>query len=313
MIKVFEPVRVKGKLMAKCVATGEIAPKDTIRHIQLLNAEKNQQQLMVTAGGRVTRVDAPKSSKPAAPGKMSFLNVLEKRDPAVMFGNLERLTKMVGRGIQPSLVITGMAGVGKTHLVKDTLKQMGLRESYEFVHFKGRATAAGLFITLYQNSDKIVVLDDCDSVFKDDDAVNILKAALDSYDTRKISYITSKPLKDEFGEPLPPHFEFTGKIIFISNINQSKLDDAIRSRSFVADISMNTAQMFQRMEQLMESMERTIPLAAKQQALAIMKKLDAKFTGIDVNLRSFIKAARICAMGFDNAEEMVAEQIIAAE
>jgi hypothetical protein len=143
--------------------------------------------------------------------------------------------------------------------------------------------------------------------------VNILKAALDSYDTRRISYISSKPLKDEWGNPLPAHFEFTGRIIFISNINQSKLDEAIRSRSFVADITMNTVQMFQRMEQLMESMERTIPLPAKQQALEIMKKLDSKFVGIEVNLRSFIKAARICAMGFDNAEEMIAEQIIAAE
>ena len=312
-MRVFEPVRVKGKLMAKCVATGEFASKDTIRHIQLLNAEKNRQQLMVAPNGRVTRVDAPTTATASSPAKMSFLSVLESRDPKVMFGNLERLTKMVGRGIQPSLVITGMAGVGKTHLVKETLKGMGLRESYEFVHFKGRATAAGLFITLYQNSDKVVVLDDCDSVFKDDDAVNILKAALDSYDTRKISYISSKPLKDEFGEPLPPHFEFTGKIIFISNINQSKLDEAIRSRSFVADITMNTTQMFTRMEQLMDSMERSIPLAAKQQALEIMKNLDSKYAGIDVNLRSFIKAARICAMGFDNPEEMVAEQIIAAE
>jgi hypothetical protein len=230
-----------------------------------------------------------------------------------MFGNLERLTKMVGRGIQPSLVITGMAGVGKTHLVKETLKGMGLTESKDFVHFKGRATAAGLFITLYQNSDKIIVLDDCDSVFKDDDAVNILKAALDSYDTRKISYISSKPLKDEYGDPIPPHFEFTGRIIFISNIHQSKLDEAIRSRSFVSDITMNTTQMFTRMEQLMEGMERSIPIAAKQQALEIMKRLDSKFAGIDVNLRSFIKAARICAMGFDNPEEMIAEQIIAAE
>lgn len=230
-----------------------------------------------------------------------------------MFSNLERLTKMVGRGIQPSLVLTGMAGVGKTHLVKETLKGMGLTESSDFVHFKGRTTAAGLFITLYNNSNKIVVFDDCDSVFKDDDAVNILKAALDSYDTRRISYISSKPLKDEWGNPLPAHFEFTGRIIFISNINQSKLDEAIRSRSFVADITMNTVQMFQRMEQLMDSMERTIPLPAKQQALEIMKKLDSKFVGIEVNLRSFIKAARICAMGFDNAEEMIAEQIIAAE
>ena len=76
---------------------------------------------------------------------------------------------------------------------------------------------------------------------------------------------------------------------------------------------MNTGQMFTRMEQLMDSMESSIPLPAKRQALEIMKRLDTKFTGIDVNLRSFIKAARICAMGFDNAEEMVAEQIIAAE
>jgi hypothetical protein len=316
MLNVFEAVRVKGKLMAKNVKTGEFAPKGLIRDVQLRNAEANREVLMVSSTGRVTRVAASTAgvaTTPAAPAKMSFLTVLESRDPQVMFGNLERLTKMVGRGIQPSLVITGMAGVGKTHLVKETLKQLGLTESKDFVHFKGRATAAGLFITLYQNSDKIIVLDDCDSVFKDDDAVNILKAALDSYDTRKISYISSKPLKDEYGDPIPPHFEFTGRIIFISNIHQSKLDEAIRSRSFVSDITMNTTQMFTRMEQLMEGMERSIPIAAKQQALEIMKRLDSKYAGIDINLRSFIKAARICAMGFDNAEEMIAEQIIAAE
>ena len=315
-MNVFEAVRVKGKLMAKNTVTGEFAPKGLIRDVQLRTAEANREVLMVSGNGRVVRVAAATAGvavAPAAPAKMSFLSVIDSRDPEVMFDNLTRLTKMVGRGIQPSLVITGMAGVGKTHLVKETLKQMGLRESYEFVHFKGRTTAAGLYITLYQNSDKIVIFDDCDSVFKDEDAVNLLKAALDSYDTRRISYISSKPLKDEYGEPLPAHFEFTGKVIFISNINQSKLDAAIRSRSFVSDISMNTVQMFQRMEQLMPTMETKIPLAAKQQALEIMKALDKKYVGIDINLRSFIKAARICAMGFDNPEMMVAEQIIAAE
>ena len=315
-MNVFEAVRVKGKLMAKNTVTGEFAPKGLIRDVQLRTAEANREVLMVSGNGRVVRVAAATAGvavAPAAPAKMSFLSVVESRDPEVMFDNLTRLTKMVGRGIQPSLVITGMAGVGKTHLVKETLKQMGLRESYEFVHFKGRTTAAGLYITIYQNSDKIVIFDDCDSVFKDEDAVNLLKAALDSYDTRRISYISSKPLKDEYGEPLPAHFEFTGKVIFISNINQSKLDAAIRSRSFVSDISMNTTQMFTRMEQLMETMEPSIPLAAKQQALSIMKELDAKYAGIDINLRSFIKAARICAMGFEDPTMMVAEQIIAAE
>lgn len=315
MMNVFEAVRVNGKLMAKNVKTGEFAPKGLIREVQLRSAESNREVLAVSSTGRVSRIAAAEAgvSVAAAPSKLSFLSVVESRDPEVMFENLERLTKMVGRGIQPSLVITGMAGVGKTHLVKETLTQMGLRESYDFEHFKGKATPAGLYMTLYANSDKIVVLDDCDSIFKDDDAVNILKAALDSYDTRQISYISTKPLKDEFGEPIPSRFEFTGKIIFISNINQSKLDAAIRSRSFVSDISMNTEQMFIRMEQLMESMERSIPLAAKRQALDIMKELNAKFGGVDINLRSFIKASRICAMGFEDPTMMVAEQIIAAD
>lgn len=311
MTNVFKPVRIKGKLFGKNVATGEIAGKETIRHIQLLNAEKNGEVLFVGANGRVSRMPAAQSGVAPELQKMSFMSVKQQQDPEVMFTNIERLTKMVGRGIQPSLVITGGAGMGKTHLVKNTLEGMGLRESYDFVHFKGRATAAGLFITLYENSDKIIVLDDCDSVFRDDDAVNILKGALDSYDTRKISYITTKSLKDEFGGEVPRHFEFTGRVIFISNISQSKLDEAIRSRSFVADVDLTTDQMFTRMEQLMPKMESRIPLAAKEQALELMKELDKEFDGLEINLRSFIKAARICAMGFENPKMMIAEQIIA--
>jgi hypothetical protein len=310
MTNVFKPVRIKGKLFGKNVATGEIASKDLIRHIQLLNAEKNSEVLFVGANGRVTRMPAAQSGVAPEPQKMSFMSVKQQQDPQEMFNNIERLTKMVGRGIQPSLVITGGAGMGKTHLVKNTLEGMGLRESYDFVHFKGRATAAGLFITLYENSDKIIVLDDCDSVFRDDDAVNILKGALDSYDTRKISYITTKALKDEFGSEVPRHFEFSGRIIFISNISQSRLDEAIRSRSFVADVDLTTEQMFARMEQLMAKMESKIPMAAKQQALEYMKELDKEFDGLEINLRSFIKAARICAMGFENPKMMIAEQII---
>ena len=309
MNNIYKPARIDGKLVAKNVATGSIAPESLIRYIQIRNAEKNGEVLVVNANGRVSRIHSP---QPKSKQKLSFMTVVEKRDPKVMFDNLERLTKMVGRGIQPSLVITGGAGLGKTYLVKKTLTDMGLEEAKQFVHFKGRATAAGLFVTIYENSDKIIVLDDCDSVFKDVDAVNLLKAALDSYDTRKLSYISTKPLKDVYGDPVPRHFEFTGKIIFISNISQSKLDEAIKSRSFVSDISMNTQQMFKRIDDLKDDIERKIPVEVKDKALAIMKKLEKKFDGVEINLRSFIKAARICAMGFEDCESMVAEQIIKA-
>ena len=311
MNNIYKPARIDGKLVAKNVATGSIAPESLIRYIQIRNAEKNSELLVVNGNGRVSRMHNT-NYKSNEPQKLSFMSVVEKRDPKVMFNNLERLTKMVGRGIQPSLVITGGAGLGKTYLVKKTLTDMGLEEAKQFVHFKGRATAAGLFVTLYENSDKIIVLDDCDSVFKDMDAVNMLKAALDSYDTRKLSYISTKPLKDAYGDPVPRHFEFTGKIIFISNISQSKLDDAIKSRSFVSDISMNTKQMFQRIDDLKDQIETKIPNEVKDTALEIMKGLEKKYDGVEINLRSFIKACRICAMGFENAEGMVAEQIIKA-
>lgn len=311
MNNIYKPARIDGKLVAKNVATGSIAPENLIRYIQIRNAEKNKELLVVNGNGRVSRLHNT-NYKSNEPQKLSFMSVVEKRDPKVMFNNLERLTKMVGRGIQPSLVITGGAGLGKTYLVKKTLTDMGLEEAKQFVHFKGRATAAGLFVTLYENSDKIIVLDDCDSVFKDMDAVNMLKAALDSYDTRKLSYISTKPLKDAYGDPVPRHFEFTGKIIFISNISQSKLDEAIKSRSFVSDISMNTKQMFQRIDDLKNQIETKIPNEVKDKALQIMKGLEKKYDGVEINLRSFIKACRICAMGFENAEGMVAEQIIKA-
>jgi len=311
MNNIYKPARIDGKLVAKNVATGSVAPENLIRYIQIRNAEKNNELLVVNGNGRVSRMHNT-NYKSKEPQKLSFMTVVEKRDPKVMFNNLERLTKMVGRGIQPSLVITGGAGLGKTYLVKKTLTDMGLEEAKQFVHFKGRATAAGLFVTLYENSDKIIVLDDCDSVFKDMDAVNMLKAALDSYDTRKLSYISTKPLKDAYGDPVPRHFEFTGKIIFISNISQSKLDEAIKSRSFVSDISMNTKQMFQRIDDLKNQIETKIPNEVKDKALEIMKGLEKKYDGVEINLRSFIKACRICAMGFENAEGMVAEQIIKA-
>jgi hypothetical protein len=311
MTNVFEAVRVKGKLMAKNTKTGEFAPKGLIRDVQLRTAEANREVMFVSATGRVTRMPAAEAGVALAPApvmKLSFLQAKEAQCPDEMFKNIERLTKMVGRGLQPSLVITGGAGMGKTHIVKSTLEGMGLQESYDFVHFKGRATAAGLFVTLYENNDKIIVLDDCDSVFRDDDAVNILKGALDSYDTRKISYISTKSLKDEFGSEVPRHFEFSGRIIFISNISQSRLDEAIRSRSFVADVDLTNDQMFERIAQLMPQMESRVPAAAKEQALELMKELDAEFE-IEINLRSFIKAARICAMGFENPKMLVAEQI----
>ena len=93
-MNVFEAVRVKGKLFAKNVNTGEFAAEGLIRPVVLRAAEANREVMMVGANGRVTRVAAATAgvavaSNPNA-GKMSFMSVVDSRNPEEMFGNLER-------------------------------------------------------------------------------------------------------------------------------------------------------------------------------------------------------------------------------
>jgi hypothetical protein len=71
--------------------------------------------------------------------------------------------------------------------------------------------------------------------------------------------------------------------------------------------------MFERMQQLAATIEPCISMEFKLQALDIMQQLHAEYRGVSVNLRSFIKAARICAMQYADPVAMVAEQIIAPE
>jgi hypothetical protein len=134
------------------------------------------------------------------------------------FEFLEDLTSMVITGVTPSLVVTGGAGNGKTNCVKRTINDNQLKDS-DFIFFKGYSTARGLYNTLYDNNGKLIIFDDCDSVLEDKVSQNILKSALDSYEDRTISWMS----KLSKGDVYPTHFNFTGRIIFISNKSKESI------------------------------------------------------------------------------------------
>jgi hypothetical protein len=54
---------------------------------------------------------------------------------------------------------------------------------------KGTCSAAGLYELLFIHRHKLLIFDDFDSVLKDEDCVNYLKAALDTYAIREVSKI----------------------------------------------------------------------------------------------------------------------------
>jgi GT2 family glycosyltransferase len=81
---------------------------------------------------------------------------------------------------------------------------------------KGFMTAVMLYRLLYEHREKgqIVFLDDCDSIFWNEDALNILKAALDTVEHRIVSY---RAMGDD--DDIPSEFEFKGTMVFATNID----------------------------------------------------------------------------------------------
>jgi hypothetical protein len=157
-----------------------------------------------------------------------------------------------------------------------------------FTQVKGYSTAKGLYRTLFENNGGVIVFDDCDAVLKDPVALNLLKGALDSYGRRIISW--NADMRDE---DLPRSFNFTGKVIFISNLSQDSIDQAIRSRSMMIDLSMNEDQKIDRMAHIINSPEfmEEFEMADKLEALGLIREL--KDSAKEISLRTLIQVTKI--------------------
>ena len=225
------------------------------------------------------------------------------------FGFVEKLVSMVASGVQPSAVVTGSGGLGKTYTVTKTLEAAGytdvsdlaafevgtkIRKSKSFTMVKGYSTAKGLYRTLFENNGSVIVFDDCDAVLKDPVALNLLKGALDSYGKRIISW--NADMKDE---DLPRSFNFEGRVIFISNLGQDKIDQAIRSRSMMIDLSMTTDQKIDRMAYIAELPEFLPEYDAKvkKDALGLIREI--KDDVAEISLRTLISVSKIRAANTD--------------
>jgi hypothetical protein len=168
------------------------------------------------------------------------------------FDMLKDMTKAVKKGDVRAMIVSGPPGVGKSHGVEevleryDTLEHLGGSRKYDVV--KGAMSPIGLYVKLfnYKEKDQVLVFDDCDAIFEEPLALNILKAALDSKKKRTIHWNT-----DSFklrNEGVPDSFEFKGSAIFITNLDfhdvkskkiRSHLE-ALESRCHYMDLTIST-------------------------------------------------------------------------
>lgn len=246
-------------------------------------------------------------------------------DPDTIFEDIDAYVDMVIKRIQPSLIICGLPGVGKTHNVTKRIKSNGLVEiepmnfpddaslkdlkdmnidpleetNGDWVHIKGASTAYMMYVNLFKYKDKLIVFDDCDSVFKDKDGINVLKGALDSGAKRIISWASKSTMSKN--AIAPPRFEFKGRIIFISNLSMEKIDSAVRSRSFVVDINLKREDVIKRIKTILphigSDLEVPLKMEAKERALSFLADAVNNGDEIEISIRTLVNFAKIAQSG----------------
>lgn len=172
---------------------------------------------------------------------------------AERFDILHDMTKAATNGDIRAMIVSGPPGVGKSYGVEQEIEKAclidqiaGRKLRAEVV--KGSASPLGLYQALYKYSDEncVLVFDDCDTILFDDVSLNLLKGALDSGKSRRISWLSeSRVLKDE---GIPSSFNFKGSVIFITNLKFDKMKsqklkdhlDALQSRCHYLDLTLDT-------------------------------------------------------------------------
>lgn len=210
---------------------------NSISDIEFANGEQSN---MNTTSVAQTITTAVESDEDAMNRIATRFSVLDEMSGACIAGDIR------------AMIVSGPPGVGKSHGVTVQMEKAsmfdkisGKRPRFEIV--KGAISGIGLFATLYKYSDKknVLVFDDCD-VWEDQDALNVLKGALDSGKTRRISWNKDSRLLREEG--VPNTFNFNGSVIFITNLNFSdrrsnKIKahlEALQSRCHYLDLTIDT-------------------------------------------------------------------------
>lgn len=167
-----------------------------------------------------------------------------------VFNVLNKVAGGIVQGHLNAAIVSGAPGCGKTHGMERELSRAEKAGKITYNTVKGSMSPIGLYRSLYECSEagSVLVIDDCDSIFGDLDALNLLKACLDTGKTRMVHWNKeSRALADE---GVPRKFEFKGAVIFITNIDfaheilkgnkMAPHYEALLTRSLYVDLKVHT-------------------------------------------------------------------------
>lgn len=168
------------------------------------------------------------------------------KEVAELNEDANEFVQSVINGVHRAAVIYGQSGMGKTHVVTNTMQECGLTEGEDYAVLRSHTTPLMLYTWLYLMREKgqFVVLDDCDGIISKEDGLNLLKGATDN-SFRQVGWATTQQILHPITkEVIPSSFQFNGTVIITTNVQlavgKSRIAnhlDAIRSRA--ASYSLN--------------------------------------------------------------------------
>jgi hypothetical protein len=225
-----------------------------------------------------------------------------------LFDALTIMTEATAHGMNRSLIISGPAGIGKTFESDRVLDNLG--PNFRVKRVSGFMRLTGLYRVFYENRFKncTIVFDDSDSIFGDEDKLNILKNATDTKEVRKITWGAETAMETENGEAIPREFAFEGNVIFITNTDmQSMVDrggrmsehyEALISRSHYLAIYMPESRdyMIRIKHVLREGMLRKQGFTEDQEATVVEFMEENADDLRELSLRMVLKLAQLVKM-----------------
>jgi hypothetical protein len=200
---------------------------------------------------------------------------------------LKDVVRDVG-GIHNGVIISGTAGIGKTHTVRDVIEnELGWSEGVNYSFYSGgKITPAALYKILEKDMDKCIIFDDLDSMWYDLTMSNMLKGALQTSGPRRVTYGSVDTQEG---------FDFQGSIIFITNLTKTQLlkyGDPVLDRIPNVHFDITKDELMNYILGMLEVIMPGVPIEIKEEAFAFYKKFGPKYSSAkykDLSIRAFTK------------------------
>jgi hypothetical protein len=207
-----------------------------------------------------------------------------------IYQQLEDFTKMIQMTQINGMIVTGSSGIGKTSTVRRTLRYMQVDYAYDKVVTKSKGD---LYKILHNNNNKVLIIDEANEMIKKGSPfLPILLSALEAGENRRITYFNKRD-KDIQSGRYPQSFEYTGSMIFITNMSLARVDQAILSRSLTMEIVLNKQEILREIREGIEEYHPKIPVHLKREVYKFLVDNQHRIEDLDYRKYEQILCMRV--------------------